>query len=217
MAVIRRTLQQQSSICRSLAAPQPLDSRINDGPRNSDPIDARMEERYVRSRPSSAAHFRDHSGPVRVNPFAPGHSRRDDYYGSSGAEWWGGLRGDDGGAKKKELTRSIAGDDTYTEHEYRPDIRGFRGEDDKIDSLESVISGPELAKLDPTDQGGFQNLLATECFRILQRRKEEFAEYAEYADGLERDVSAIYRIRLRQELHGGFGAHSKLTGNPRRT
>ncbi len=65
---------------------------------------------------------------------------------------------------------------------------------------DSALDPQEYYKLSPTYWGGFRDMLATECVRLLQRRSEEFEEYDDYADGLERDVGPCHHLEPSFEL-----------------
>ena len=53
----------------------------------------------------------------------------------------------------------------------------------------SMLNPQESYKLNPTYWGGFRDMLATECMRLVQRRSEEFDQYDDYTDELERNAS----------------------------
>ncbi len=78
-----------------------------------------------------------------------------------------------------------------------------RYEDDDWTLHDSVLNPQELYKLNPTYWGGFRDLLATDCVRLVQRRLEEFEQYDDYAKELERDVSppAKSSSRLKRLLY----------------
>ena len=75
-----------------------------------------------------------------------------------------------------------------------------RYEDDDWTLHDSVLNPQELYKLNPTYWGGFRDMLATECVRLVQRRLEEFDQYDDYAKGLERDVSPSVNSSSRLKL-----------------
>ncbi len=64
-----------------------------------------------------------------------------------------------------------------------------RAQRENLALRDSIVSPHEFYKLSSTYWGGFRDMLANECRRLLQRRSEEFEQYEDYATGLERDVS----------------------------
>ncbi|RYP63142.1 hypothetical protein DL769_007053 [Monosporascus sp. CRB-8-3] len=66
---------------------------------------------------------------------------------------------------------------------------------------DSVLNPQESYKLNPTYWGGFRDMLATECVRLVQRRLEEFEQYDDYAKELERDnANKVDVTKGRQEM-----------------
>lgn len=75
---------------------------------------------------------------------------------------------------------------------YRTTAPNDRHYDDNWTLNDSVLNPQEFYKLSPTYWGGFRDMLATECIKLLQRRADEFGEFEYYARGLERDVSTTH-------------------------
>ncbi len=88
-----------------------------------------------------------------------------------------------GAHRRSEAGRRETYDGRYVTNRY---------DEDNLTVHDPATNAQEISKRNPTSWGGFRDMLATECTRLLQRRAEEFEAYENYAEDLEREVGGLH-------------------------